>query len=113
MGEPIREVRVARYSDPPSEAREGQSYRRTETVLAPLRVHFPESGSPHRLRDSLRARVHPDRHDRRRIPGRCAAGPYRRCGNSLSVRDRKPLLQPPDRSERCGMDLFGRTALAE
>ncbi len=49
---------------------QGQPYRGAEDLRTPLRVHLPATGPPHRLRDPLRARLHPDRHDGHRVQGR-------------------------------------------
>ena len=65
------------------QAREGQPHRRAKTLRPRLRLHLPECRPAHRLRDTLRAGVHPDRHDRCRFRRGCR--PRRRVGRRRST----------------------------
>ncbi len=48
-------------------AREGQPHRDEAPLRARPRLHLPESRQADHLRDSVRARLHADRHDRHRV----------------------------------------------
>ena len=54
---------------PPAKVRlvQGSPHRRAQALRPRPLLHLPERRRPHRLRHPLRARLHPDRHDRPRL----------------------------------------------
>ena len=92
----LRDARDAGARRAPGAAGQGQPHHRAAPVRAPLRLHLPERGPAHRLRDPLRARLHAARHHRRRLsrrPGAVHIEPRRlaTCAHSSNRYFRQPI----------------------